>query len=552
MSQQLPDRKLKDLEAEDGWHNVFHDVITSAVDETIFKELYDSETGRPNAPIRQLFGMIVLKEGHGWTDEELFEHSRYNLKVMRALGINNLREDVPSESTYYEFKKKLAEHFRSADENLIEEAFEQLTAEQIEQYDVLADKVRMDSKLIQSNISQCDRLQLVLKVVSAFYKGLTDKERKRIKKDSDQKFLTKISQHTASNLTYRMSEAAKTEWLQRLGLLIRKLLNIYRPDKPSNYEVLERLFEEQYEQDDEHGRLQPRPDDQIESDSLQSPYDTEATYRKKGHGQNEQQVSGYTANVSETCSTDGLNLITDVQLGPAHRSDDSFLTKAIERTERRTKQSVEGVWTDGGYDSYHNRFQFDSKEWKGKHWWLAHTKGRKITYEFEWLEDEQTYLVTDTITETEHKAEWASNDEYKITSPRGTRYFEPKFICSYIALRRVCKTNPQLLKTRANVEATIRQMFCKMDGNKTRYRGYWSNFTYVLSRAIWTNFRRIHAQTVRKGPNTPKQPDKKAKNAIVFILNLWNRWWTASIQNILNWKKLPFLHLDQQSLGYAV
>ncbi|MBK7637290.1 MAG: transposase [Saprospiraceae bacterium] len=38
--------------------------------------------GRPNAPIRVLIGMMVLKEAFGLSDEKIFEDCRYNLYIV--------------------------------------------------------------------------------------------------------------------------------------------------------------------------------------------------------------------------------------------------------------------------------------------------------------------------------------------------------------------------------------------------------------------------------------------------------------------------------------
>jgi len=43
--------------------------------------------------------MLVLKEGYGWSDAQLFEECRFNILTMRALGMMNLNDEVPTEST---------------------------------------------------------------------------------------------------------------------------------------------------------------------------------------------------------------------------------------------------------------------------------------------------------------------------------------------------------------------------------------------------------------------------------------------------------------------
>ncbi len=68
------------------WHNLFYQHITSKVDEDVFSVLFDPNIGRPNASIRHLVSMMILKEGFGWSDAQLFEQCRFNILVMRAFG----------------------------------------------------------------------------------------------------------------------------------------------------------------------------------------------------------------------------------------------------------------------------------------------------------------------------------------------------------------------------------------------------------------------------------------------------------------------------------
>ena len=99
----VSDRKRRQLNDANAWHNLVYRHITSQIDETLFSVLFDPQMGRPNAPVRHLVTMMILKEGFGWSDEQLFEACRFNILVMRALGLTNLSDEVPTESTYYLF-----------------------------------------------------------------------------------------------------------------------------------------------------------------------------------------------------------------------------------------------------------------------------------------------------------------------------------------------------------------------------------------------------------------------------------------------------------------
>ena len=74
------------------WHNQFYSLVTTKIDEEIFKPLFPEgkKSGRPNASIRILVAMSVLKEGFGCSDEDLFEKCEFDLLTRKALGMELL------------------------------------------------------------------------------------------------------------------------------------------------------------------------------------------------------------------------------------------------------------------------------------------------------------------------------------------------------------------------------------------------------------------------------------------------------------------------------
>lgn len=112
---------------ENSWHNLFRREVTLRIDEALFKPLYSSSMGAPNASIRVLAGMMILKEAQGWSDSHLFEQCRFNILTRSALGLLNMDDDLPVESTYYLFRKQIVEYERNSGENLFEKAFRKIT-----------------------------------------------------------------------------------------------------------------------------------------------------------------------------------------------------------------------------------------------------------------------------------------------------------------------------------------------------------------------------------------------------------------------------------------
>jgi len=65
------EKKAALLSDKHKWWNVFRREVTERIDENLFSVLYHKDNGRPNAPIRQLVAMLVLKELLCLSDEQL-------------------------------------------------------------------------------------------------------------------------------------------------------------------------------------------------------------------------------------------------------------------------------------------------------------------------------------------------------------------------------------------------------------------------------------------------------------------------------------------------
>jgi len=162
------DSKKKKYLNDDSWHNQFRNHVVMRVDESIFSVLYTDGKGAPNASIRVLVGMMILKEGQGWSDEQLFENCEYNLLVRSALGLMSLEDAAPVPSTYYLFRRNLVEYAREHGEDLFKKCQAQITRDQILEFNVSGKQVRMDSKLIGSNIAWYSRYELIHETLRLF------------------------------------------------------------------------------------------------------------------------------------------------------------------------------------------------------------------------------------------------------------------------------------------------------------------------------------------------------------------------------------------------
>jgi len=505
VSVHLSDRKTAILEAPSSWQNVFYREVTMRVDESVFEPLFN-KGGRPNASLRILLAMMVLKEGNGWSDKQLFGSCRFDLRCMKALGLQHMDDDIPVESTYYKFRQLLTDHDHVHGHDLVGEAFRTAVGEQIKAYDIKGERIRMDSKLIQSNIAKSGRLDLILEtvrvsVIDLDLGGISD-----ILSKEDIELLEFLKTRTVTNLTYPLDNQQKKALLIRMGHIIKALLPYCSENGP-----LHRLYREQYKESDggeDQGNqgfevsteeIVPREPKEISSDSLQSVHDPEAAYRCKGQGNSQQRISGYHTNLTETCSEENpFELVTDVRTVAANICEDAFLQPAIEGsndvldTEGTGIETVEHVTTDGGYDSLANRVVMADQD--APHWNMALHKGMKHRYEIS-RDGDGRLTVYCNKTSTYCEVTWTPKGGKHIIHHRdGTkRYMTEDQVETYLRLQAHKASQSEAdINIRPNVESTIHQAFHRLlKRNKVKYRGLCKCQMYSISRAYWCNFRRI-------------------------------------------------------------
>ena len=341
----LESSAFKEYSDRSHWHNQFHDQIVMRVDEAIFSILYNNTTGAPNSSIRILVGMMILKESFVWSDSQLFEHCRFNLLVRSALGLFNMNDPLPVESTYYLLRKRIYEHQKQNGEDLMGKAFSQITSEQIKEFDVNGRSIRMDSKLIGSNIALFSRYEIIHQALCIFFKTL-DNTSKSTLSVADLEQLEKLVIEEPLKTVYRSTRDEIKGKLQPIGIISYKLLTLFGNLQTEPFLLLQRVFNEQYKVSADQ-QIELRPKEEISSSSVQSPHDPESAYRNKG----DQKVKGYSVNITETCSDEGLNLITNVLVEKANISDTAFVEPAIQATIEVTGQLIEKVYADGAYQS---------------------------------------------------------------------------------------------------------------------------------------------------------------------------------------------------------
>ena len=483
----LPERERRYMEDELSWHNEFYRNVLLNIDEEILRPLFvDGNMGAPTKQLRILIAMRMLKEGRGCSDEQLYENVRFNLVWRQAVGLFNINDECPSIDSYYMLFRRIAEYEQNNPEhvNLYKKIYQDLTAKQIKKYKIAGRTIRMDSKLIGSNIAWFSRYEIIHET---FRKQVSEQEAMRI---SDQLYRQKALDflaEDASKTVYRSDDETLGQRLLDLGIVISHILAMRGEGEVS---LLHRVFHEQYDVDKD-GNITVRDKKLVSATSVQNPNDPDAAYRSKGG----KKVKGYSTNITETCDEeDKPSLITDVQVKPANAADNGFLKDAVEDTRKVTDNSIDKVIVDGAYQSKENR-NLASDEENGFELVANGLQGKPSRFDLE-LQDDGSLEVTDKQTAEVITATKVKDGQWKIAveSPKGKksyRYFDNEAIERSQNRRRMETIPWEERKKRNNVEATIFQYCFLTRNNKTRYRGLFKQTLQALARCAWINMRRL-------------------------------------------------------------
>ena len=469
------------------WHNKFYREVTSNIDEEIFRPLFaedreDKKDGRPNAPIRILIAMSILKEGSGCSDESLFENCCFNMLYRRALGMVTLNEQCPSIDSYYMLRRRMAKYEEETGIDLFDKCFKGITRKQALEYRISGKSVRMDSKLISSNIAWYTRYEIIHETLC---KSVEKCEIERIEDQLLREQALDFLGEDAQKTVYRTDSETMAKRLLTLGIVIDYILSHSHPkDKP----LLRRVFSEQYEKADD-GTVSVLDKKRVSSKSVQNPNDPDAEYRGKAG----KKVKGYSTNITETCDEkDKPSLITHVDVEGATTADNTYVESGVKGSEEVTGGKVEALHSDGAYQSEENR---EFAEQNGIDFVANGIQGKPSRFDLEQT-DEHTLEVTDKQTGEVINAIPVKDDKWKIQvenkdGKKSWRYFGRDQIEKAKTRREVESIPFDERKKRNNVEATIFQYCFHTRNNKTRYRGLFKHKMQAVARCAWINVRRL-------------------------------------------------------------
>ncbi|MBW2246734.1 MAG: transposase [Deltaproteobacteria bacterium] len=335
-----------------GWPGLFREHILPSIPVNEVGKHFNAKFGRPTKELYSMLGALILQQTFDLTDEETIQQYAFNIQWHYSLNISEESDDAK----YISLKTVWNNRNIVAQNNLEDDIFKAGTDKLAQVFNVNIDKQRIDSVHIKSNMRRLGRIGIFSESIHKFLVNLKRSNQDQldtIDKKVVDKYLSKNDLGCFSRV--KPSESRKT-----LTEVSKDLFDIVQQFKASpevvamySYKLLERVLKEHCNlTDDKDNPVELKKPKEIASDSLQNPSDPDATY--SGH-----KGQGYQVQIQETfCDNEekkeeALNLITHVEVEPAHNSDANALIPAIESTEKQNLRPKE-LMADSLYGSDDN------------------------------------------------------------------------------------------------------------------------------------------------------------------------------------------------------
>jgi hypothetical protein len=304
--------------------------------------LFYGKTGRPNFSVARLLGLCLLQELNNLSDQQALDTFSFDIRWRYALEISD-DEDYLSRRSLVEFRRRLAA--KDPEMKLVRNVFDHVRDSAIQKLGLSASNQRLDSTHIISNIRIRGRLALFSNTLTMFLKSLDETQFSRIPKAIEQWHCSE------SEGWFGLGPAEQKVKVEELAQYVYDLIVLFDKDNEVRnsepYQLLNRLFCEQCEftkgspSSEQSSKVQVKK--QSEGETLQSPYDPDASYGHKG--------AGYSVHITETCNNlEKTEIITDYEVHGAARSDIGKALSVIERLDAGGLKP-ETLFADGGYPS---------------------------------------------------------------------------------------------------------------------------------------------------------------------------------------------------------
>jgi len=342
---------------EESWAGVFREHILRELPVHKIAPYFTEGCGRPTKELYAALGSLILQQMHDLTDEETVAEFCFDIKWHYAL-------DIPGESDeskYLSLKTLWTLRHLVMAKGLDVELFNRTTELLAKAFRVDTSRQRIDSVHIRSNMKRLGRLGIFSRSIHVFLVNLK-RQRPEIFETIDKELVDRYLTQKALGCfsLVKPSESGKTlEMVARdLFSLVRRFRENREVNSLHSYNALVRVLKDQclvtQEQDDQPAGVEVKSPKEVSSASLQNPSDPDAGYSgHKGQGYHAQVMETYCDSEEKEVKEKTLNLITHVEVEPAHISDARALIPALESAKERGL-APEEVLADSLYGSDEN------------------------------------------------------------------------------------------------------------------------------------------------------------------------------------------------------
>lgn len=340
----LTSREKKAL--ENSWAKIFAEEIFPFIEEERFRVLYSTRTQcRSNTPVNICVGALIIKELFQSSDDEMVENLMLDPRYQYALHTTSYQEQPLSDKTLSRFRKRCYEYESAYGVDLLHECVADLSQKIAKMMNINPRMKRMDSLMIEANIKNLSRAELLYTCVARLVSYLHKKNTEDIPEGLEHYY----DPNDFNRTFYYQNSTGTEERIQTILHDADNLLELCRCDYDAvrEYQLLTRCLQEQTVVENCVRRLRNKEDGGFSSSMLQSPTDPDATYREKAGKKHR----GYVANFEETVGRNG-SVVTDYQFEPNTYSDSQFLKDHLQQTQQQKETAL--LVTDGGYSGAEN------------------------------------------------------------------------------------------------------------------------------------------------------------------------------------------------------
>ena len=319
---------------ESSWAGLFRKHLLKEIPVNKISNHFDENMGRPTKEIYTVIGALILQQMHDLSDQDVTDSVAFNSKWHYALDITEESDDdkYVCERTLRYYRKILTE------EGLDSVLLENLTDALIKEFNIDTSKQRLDSTHIRSNMRNLGRISIFAVTIKKFLKTLKRKYAELSDTLIDPEFSARYISEKSYGCFSKVKPSEASNTLQQLGEDLLYLVELFSSNEQvknlSSYRLLKRLLKDQCRVIDK--KVEIKKPKEVGSDSLQNPSDPDATYDGyKGSGYQVQLMETYKDTKDKEDDKTKPNLITYVDVEPAHKRDEDALQPAIDNTQSR-------------------------------------------------------------------------------------------------------------------------------------------------------------------------------------------------------------------------